>query len=295
LVWVDRQGHEEPLGVPARAYNLVRISPDGTRAALDIRDQDNDIWIWDFLRRTLTRLTFDLGLNRWIAWTPDGTRLAFSAQRDSAENIYWQAADGTGAAERLTQGAKPELPNSFSPDGKRLLFDTPDAGPRDIGIVNLDAERRAELLIQTPFDELNANFSPDGRWIAYESNESGRAEVYVRPFPDINSGRWQVSVGGGTRPVWARNSRELFYYVPPGKIMTVAVQPGSGFTAGTPQMVFEGAYTAVNSGPVYDVSPDGRRFLMIKTAESATASSSPPQLVVVLNWLEELKQRVPIK
>jgi eukaryotic-like serine/threonine-protein kinase len=294
LVWVDRQGHEEPLGVPPRAYNYPRISPSGTQVALDIRDQENDIWIWDFLRRTLTRLTFDPGLNRGPTWTPDGKRLAFSAQRDETENIYWQAADGTGAAERLTKGSKPELPNSFSPDGKHLLFNTPSGSPRDIGIVNLDGEPRAELLIHTPFNEFNANFSPDGRWIAYESEESGRAEVYVRPFPDINSGRWQVSVGGGTRPVWARNGRELFYYIAPGKIMTVPVEPGASFKAGTPQMVFEGPYPSVNNGLIYDVSPDGRRFLMIKTSESSAGASSPPQLVVVLNWLEELKQHVPV-
>src|SRR5262249_24749580 len=117
LVWVDRQGHEEPIGVPPRAYTYVRISPDGTRAALDIRDQDNDIWIWDFVRRTLTRLTLDAGLNRYIAWTPDGRRLAFSAQREGSENVYWQAADGTGTVERLTHGTKAEVPAAFSPDG----------------------------------------------------------------------------------------------------------------------------------------------------------------------------------
>jgi serine/threonine-protein kinase len=288
LVWVDRQGHEEPLDVPPRAYGYVRISPDGTRAALDIRDQENDIWIWDFMRRTLTRLTFDPGLNRGIAWTPDGRRLAFAAQREGTENIYWQAADGTGVTERLTQDSQADFPLSFSPDGKHLVFNTGNSPPRQIAIVNLDGDHRVEPLIHTLFDEQSAAFSPDGRWIAYDSNESGRSEVYVRPFPDINSGRWQISVGGGTRPVWARNGHELFYYNPP-KLMAAPIQPGSTFVAGNPQMLFEGPYFAALNGFVYDVSPDGRRFLMIKPVQP-TGGSAASQLVVVLNWLEELKR-----
>jgi serine/threonine-protein kinase len=292
LVWVDRQGHEEPLGVPARRYSYLRISPDGTRAALDIRDQENDTWIWDFMRRTLTRLTFDPGLNRGSAWSPDGHRVAFSAQREGSENINWQAADGTGAAERLTQGSKAEFPLSFSPDGKHLLLST-GSPPRDIAIVSLEGDHRVEPLIHTPFDEATAAFSPDGRWIAYDSNESGRFEVYVRPFPNVNSGRWQISVGGGSSPVWARNGRELFYYNPP-KAMAVAIQGGSSFVASNPQMLFQGPYFVPTAGQVYDVSPDGRRFLMIKPAQP-TNGSSAPQLVVVLNWLEDLKQHVVVK
>src|SRR5262249_48417029 len=118
----------------------------------------------------------------------------------------------------------------------------------------------------------------------------GRPEVYVRPFPDINSGRWQISVGGGSRPVWARTGSELFYYNPP-KLMAVPIQPGSSFVAGNPQILFEGSYLSNLSGFVYDVSPDGRRFLMTKPIQPTGGSSAPPpQLVVVLNWLEELKR-----
>jgi serine/threonine-protein kinase len=290
LVWVDRQGHEESIAVPPRAYSNGRISPDGTRVAMAISDQENDIWIWDLMRRTLTRLTVDPGLNRSIAWTPDGRRLAFSAQREGPENVYWQAADGTGTAERLTKGAMQELPQFFLPDGKRLLFQTTTTAPSDIAIVNVDGEHPTELLLHTPFDEKNASVSPDGRWLAYESNESGTYEVYVRPFPDINSGRWQISVNGGTRPVWGRNGRELFYLAAPGKVMAVPVQPANSFTAGNPQVVFDGPYVAPNPGITYDVSPDGKRFLMIKAAQPTGAASKPPQLVIVLNWFEELKR-----
>lgn len=291
LVWVDRQGHEEPVGVPARAYAYPRISHDGTRLALDIRDQDNDAWIWNFARRTLTRLTFDSGFNRGVAWSPDSRRLAFSAQPDGPENIYWQASDGTGSAERLTQDEAVQVPASFSPDGKKLLFITPDTSPYDIGVVNIQGDHHAEVLFHTPYSELNPEISPDGKWLAYESDESGRTEVYVRPFPDIDSGRWQVSVGGGTRPAWARNGSELFYYAPPGKMMVVPIETGSTFAAATPQVLFEGQYLSLNSGRTYDVSRDGQRFLMIKDAYSGNAAASlRPQLVVVLNWLEELKR-----
>jgi eukaryotic-like serine/threonine-protein kinase len=282
LVWVDRQGREEPLGVPPRMYTYAYISPDGTRVALDIRDQANDIWIWDFMRRALTRFTFDPGPNREAVWTPDGRRLAFSAQRERSEDISWQSADGTGAPEPLTKGAN-LVPLGFSPDGKRLLVQ----GPQNILIVNLDGDHRTEPLFR--MRERNAGISPDGRWIAYESDESGLPEIYVRPFPEINGGRWQISVGGGTRPAWSRNGRELFYYIHPGKLMGVSIQPGSIFTASNPQVIFEGEYLEPVAGRNYDVSPDGKRFLMIKGAQLDKAAT-PNQLVVVLNWTEELKR-----
>jgi Tol biopolymer transport system component len=153
LVWVDRQGHEEPIGVPVRAYVRSRLSPDGTRIALDIRDQENDIWVWDFAHTTLMRLTFDPGLNRGVAWSPDSRRIAFSALRDGSENVYWQAADGTGTAERLTDRPKGQVPWSFTPDGTRLLFQEPINPPSDVGVVDLTGDRRAELLLHGPQNE----------------------------------------------------------------------------------------------------------------------------------------------
>ena len=293
LVWVDREGHEEPLGVPPRAYAYPRISPDGTRVALDVRDQENDVWIWDLKRLTLTRLTFDPGLNRGVAWTPDGRRLAFSAQRDGKENIYWQAADGTGSPERLTDGARPQVPISFTRDGKNLLFNEPDIPPADVGIVSMTPNPKTEFLLHAPYHESDGEVSPDGRWLAYQSTESGRGEVYVRPFPNIDSGRWQVSTGGGTRPAWESNGRELFYLAADGKLMAVPVQSGATYSAGTPQVVVNAAYLNPYNGRTYDVSPDGKRFLMIK--EASTQPASPRQLVVVLNWFEELKRLVPRK
>jgi serine/threonine-protein kinase len=307
LVWVDRQGHEEPLGVPPRAYAYVRVSPDSTRLALDIRDQENDIWTWDLRRHgALTRLTFDPGFNRGGIWSrPDGKSIAFSADRDGAENIYVQAADGAGTPERLTKGAGQQLPQSFTPDGTKLLFVTPATPPFDIGVVNLTGDRHADLLLHGPQSENSPDISPDGKWLAYVSDESKLSEVYVRHFPDVENGRWQVSSGGGSRPVWARSGRELFYESPEQngatalKIWAVPVETtGATLTFGRPQQIVDGPYLTPQASRPYDVSADGKRFVMIKDAAPPSTPGTmarPAQLIVVTNWQEELKQRVPIK
>ena len=214
VVWVDRQGHEEPIDVPVRAYAYATLSPDGSRVALDVREASNDIWIWDLQRKTLTRLTFDPGLNRGPLWAPDGRHLAFSGDLDGVENVYWQAPDGSSPAEPLTHESTIANPQSFSPDGTRLVFLQPANPPYDLGVVTLQGQRRSELILHEPYSEANGAVSPDGRWLAYQSNESGRDEVYVRPFPDVNSGRWQVSVNGGTRPRWARGAASCFTSCP---------------------------------------------------------------------------------
>jgi serine/threonine-protein kinase len=163
------------------------------------------------------------------------------------------------------------------------------------------APRRIAPLVQTTFTEYNPDISPDGRWLAYESNESGQFEVYVRPFPDVAAGRWQVSAGGGRAPLWARNGRELFYVslLDQGRIFAVPIQPGPTFSAGNPQIVVDKPYggtqasSAVTlSGRTYDVSADGRRFLMIKGSVSAD-TAAPAQIFVVQHWGEELRRLVP--
>jgi eukaryotic-like serine/threonine-protein kinase len=317
LVWVDRRGREEALKVPPRGYMYPRLSPDGTRAALDIAGgAERDIWIWDFARETLTRLTFDPQADSHPTWTPNGQRLVFRSMRAGQSNLFWQAADGTGAVERLTENPKnQQFPGSFSTDGTRLVFreETATTGA-DLMVLAVEAARRrsqaaGELqeestrnvrpLVQTMFDELNGEISPDGRWLAYQSNESGQDEIYVRPFPDVNSGRWQISTGGGTRPVWARNGEELFYLAPGVAMMSAPVdgaptESRSTFRVGTPAKLFEGRYFAVagTDGRTYDVSPDGQRFLMIKVGDGSGQTAAPPSIVVVQHWVEELKQRM---
>jgi len=295
LVWVDRSGQEEPIPVPPRAYTYPRLSPDGSRLALDIRDQDNDVWIWDLMRRTLTRLTFDRGFNRGPVWTADGRRLAFSSRGDEGvENLYWQSADGSGAAVPIAPSKEIQSPSSFSSDGRWLFFNHPTNAPYDVGVVDL-REGRTEMLLHAAYSETNGILSPDGRWLAYQSNESGRDEIFVRPFPDITSGRWQVSTDGGTRPLWARDGRELFYFLPPGRVMSVPIMTSTAsFSAGNPRMLFAGQYVSVNSGRVYDVSPDGRRFVLIKNVMPADTDTDR-ELVVVQSWFEELARLAPPK
>ena len=220
LVWVDRQGREELIKMPVRAYVIPRISPDGRHVASDVRDQQGDIWIWDFARGTLTRSTLDPGADGYPVWTPNGRRLIFGSERThpGIANVFWQAADGTSPAESLTQGDRPQTPWSISPDGTLLLFG--EGG--DLASVSLESEHRVQMLTKTPSTERNGEISPDGRWIAYESDESGQFEIYVRPFPKIDTGRWQISTAGGTRPVWAKNGQELFYMAPLGALMSCA-------------------------------------------------------------------------
>ena len=303
-MWVTRQGREEAIKAPLRAYTLPRISPDGTRVAFDIRDQENDIWVWDLTRETLTRVTFDPGLDQHAVWTPDSRRLLFSSSRGGAQNLYAQAADNTGTTERLTTSPNPQVPLSMSPDGTRVLFmETAPKTGQDISMLTLapspaTAPRPTQPLIQTAFNELNAEVSPDGQWVAYQSNESGRMEVYVRPFPKVDTGHWQVSTGGGSRPLWARNGRELFYWAfTNGALMAVTVHPaGALFSASNPSKVFDtGQYYVGATGRTYDVSADGQRFLMIKLASGQDVTATSPSLVVVEHWTEELKARVPTK
>ena len=161
--------------------------------------------------------------------------------------------------------------------------------------LELDADHRVTPLVQTPFAEQNASISPDGRWLAYEANDSGQFEVYVRPFPEVNSGKWQVSTGGGTRPLWARSGQELFYVSLTGALMRVGVERGPSWSATPPSKVVKEGYFTVpggNPGRTYDVSPDGRRFLVIKQAATDTGAA-PPGIVVVQHFDEELKRLVP--
>jgi serine/threonine-protein kinase len=293
LAWIDRDGREEPILAPIRAYAYPRLSPDGTRVALDIRDQENDTWIWDLNRKTLTRLTFDPGPNRGVVWSPDGKHIAFSAQRDGVETIHWQSADGTGAPEKLTEGTQSQFPSAFTPDGQFLLFQEPAAAPRDIYLLNLADGKVQPLLASPKFNEDNPQVSPNGRWLAYESNQSGRDDIYVRPFPNVDgAGGVLVSTGGGTQPLWSRTGKELFYLVRPSTIMAVPVDIATpSFSAGNPEAVVNGGFMAPPfSGLSYSVSPDGKRFLVIKDPRT---SSAPPQLVLAFNWLEELERLVP--
>jgi eukaryotic-like serine/threonine-protein kinase len=298
LVWVSRNGAEQPLTAPAHAYVFPRLSPEGRRVAVGITESESQTWLYDLSRETLTRFTFEGNYNPVSVWTPDGKRIAFESNKEGTPNIFWQLADGSGGLERLTTSEYVNAPFSWSPDGQLLAFIelNPTTG-FDIWVLRVGDPsagsgqvRKAQPFLRTRFNETEARFSPDGRWLVYISDESGRYEIYVQPYPGPG-GKWQISTEGGTEPVWNPNGRELFYRSG-DRMMAVDIATQPGFAAGKPRMLFEGRY---EPPPVlianYDVSPDGQRFLMLKPNEQAQAA--PTQINVVLNWFEELKQKVP--
>jgi eukaryotic-like serine/threonine-protein kinase len=291
LEWVNRNGAEQPLAVPARSYMLPRLSPDGRRVAVAITEQETHIWLYDFAREAWTRLTFEGNVNSVPVWTPDGKRIAFNSSKEGSLNIFWQLSDGSGGLERLTTSQYLHAPESWSPDGQLLaFFEVNPASQRDIWVLRI-SDRKAQPFLRTQFDEAVPQFSPDGRWLAYISNESGPNEVYVQSYPGPG-GKWQISTEGGAEPVWNPNGRELFYRNGE-KLMAVDIATQAGFAAGKPRMLFQGRYVlAPFPASNYDVSRDGQRFLMLKPSEQEQAA--PTKINVVLNWFEELKRRVPV-
>jgi Tol biopolymer transport system component len=304
LVWVDRSGKEEPLAaVQPDAYGAFRISPDGTRVALTVNTgSKSDIYIWDLVRETKTRLTFDEG-SEYPLWTLDGKRIAFSSSRGGMvlDDVYWRAADGTGEEEKLgTVPNRSLYPWSWSSDGKTLvLMDQTSRGEAGrvfasshIGALSIEGDRKWGPLLQEKFYEAHPQISPNGRWMAYASSSEsgGQPEVYVRSFPEVDKGRWQISANGGNSPLWSRDGRELFYRSG-NSVIGIDVQTEPTFKAGKPKILFQGVYLG------WDLSPDGKRFLMTKPLASTSAASTavgPRKINIVLNWFEELKERVPV-
>jgi Tol biopolymer transport system component len=235
----------------------------------------------------MSRATFGK-LNLNPIWSPDGKRIAFSSDQEGPTSLFRQPADGSGTAERLTTSPYINVAGSWSPDGQTIAFMevNPSTG-NDIWTVGV-GDRKARPFLKTQYDETSPDFSPDGHWLAYVSNESGQWEVYVQPYPGPG-GKWQISTGGGTEPVWNPAGRELFYRAG-NRMMAVAVTLQPGFSAAKPQVLFEGPWLPTPlTLPNYDVSPDGRRFLMLKAVDE---DQDTHQIVVVQNWLEELKQRM---
>jgi len=303
LVWVNRDGKEAQISAPGNAYAFPSVSPDGTRAALTANIGGNqDIWIWDFAREILTRITFDEGEDNFPVWTPDGRRIVYRSSANGMNyDIKRKAADGSGQAEKI--GSMPDLPGPFcwSKDGKALLSWDLTLSPyqTDITMMSMETDHAIKPLLKEKHNEDHPRISPSGRWLAYASNESGRNEVYVRPFPQVNEGRWQISIGGGSGPLWSPDGSELFYRNAES-VMVVPVETEPVFKAGKPRELFRGSYYYASAGqavlPMWDISPDGKRFLMFKEAVSSTAAAGGPHKInIVLNWFEELKQRAPGK
>jgi eukaryotic-like serine/threonine-protein kinase len=292
LVWVDRSGKAEPLPLPAASYLYPRISPDGRTLAVEIEGPNHDFYIYDLARTVLSKVTTD-GLSHNPVWSPDGTRLAFRSWQAGGMTLWSMPSDRSGAAERLDPAGTRQSPVSFSPDGQFLAFDQkdPETGD-DAWVLSLQGSQTPRAVARTRFGEGSMKFSPDGRWVAYSSDESGNPEVYVQAFPGPGP-KVQVSKDGGTDPVWRRSGGELFYRSG-GRMMVVPVTTSPQFNAAAPRQLWEGAYsegTAASCGMPgvsssnYDVSADGERFLMVRDEDQSAAT----KIVVVLNWVEQLK------
>jgi len=296
LVNVDRSGRVTPLGAPTRSYiPVLDLSPDGRYLAVSIQSlTEMGLWLCDREQGTLSKLTAS-GEAAWPRWTPDGQHVAFSWLSQGVEQLAWQRADGTAAAELL--GARFDgAVSSWSPDGRHLALAAMDG---DIWIATVEhGKAAAEPLARTPDTELWPEFSPDGRWLVYGSNESGRNEVYVQPYPGP-APRQQVSIEGGESPAWSPTGRELFFLSLPDSLgmrqmMAVDVHPGRTLSVGRPGRLF--SFSAPPLGlpcirsRCYSVAPDGQQFYAVRQAP--TAPTSPvTHIHLIQNWTEELKER----
>jgi serine/threonine-protein kinase len=296
LVWLDRQGREQPIAAQPKQYSYPRLSPDGTKLAVSQRDQEFDIWIWDFAKETLSKLTSGPENKQYPVWMPDSRRVVYRSIATGSTNtsILRKAIDGTGSVETLSNDGG--QPNSIAPDGSLLVYRTASQ-PYDLRVLPLDGSGPSRPLVADPkFSEVNGEVSPDGRWIAYESNESGPIEVFVRPFPGADRGRWQVSAGGGHSPLWARSGRELYFEsVSPSRLMAVSIPPippNAAFAFGRPQPLFDfSPYLTQLVGRMYDEALDGR-FVTVKQAVGNAPAARRDALVIVSHWFDELKARV---
>ena len=296
FVWVDRDGREEAVGAPARSYVYPRISPDGTRVAVDFRDRGNnrDIYIWDFARQNMTRLTDHPTEDLFAVWSRDSQRVFFSSNRNQVFNIFSRAADGAGPAELFFDSPRVHMLGSLTPDGTRLMIaEQGETGNFDIVALTVGEPRTTEPFLATEYAENGGEVSPDGNWLAYRSDETGQREVWVRSFPDANRRRIKISVSGGAAPLWRHDGSELFFRGPGGGMFAVPVELTPDFAHGEVTEVFpDRGYSAGGGGRTYDVSPIDGRFLMRKTgADDSVAGDS---ITVVLNWHQELLERVPV-
>jgi len=281
--WVDRVGQEEAIRVPPHVYAMVRVSPDGQYAVFDARDEDFDLWLWDFKRRRMDNLTSQPDADAYPVWSRnENGRLYLSSGPIGERGLFRM--DLPRAPERLTKSAAPANPTTITPDGRWLVINaSPASGP--LTMVSTESGHEARPLPGTVAGGMHADISPDGHWIAYQSSGSGRSEIYVHPFPDTAAFRRRV--GLGTRPLWSPVGGELFYLDTDRDLMSVRVETKPTLSFGNPVKILDNV-RAMTPGRSYDISPDGRRFLVLKDPPSALQSIR--HLDVVLNWTEDLRR-----
>ena len=269
-------------------YGHPRLSPDGRRLAVEIGgDRSNEIWIADLAAGTMERLTRE-GFSDRPEWSPDGARILYSSSRSSPAALWWQPADGSGPAELVYQGPDAIREGVFTPDGGSIVFrsDTPDSN-RDVFRLPLAGERVPVPILTGVNDDKHPRVSPDGRLLAYTSNETGREEVYLRALSG-RAARVRVSTGGGGAPLWSPDGRQLYYRTGAAMMAAnVAASPALGVSGR--DTLFTGRFTTSPWHQNYDVAPDGKSFVMLRPVEEHR------QLVMVLNWIEELRRRTARK
>jgi Tol biopolymer transport system component len=285
LVWVSRQGVEQPITDISRPYQNPRLASDAHRIVVEVAG--GDLWIQDTARATFTRVTSgETAGNTFAVWTPDARRIVFRTMT----GLRWIDPDSGAGSQAILGTSVADIPSSISPDGHTLAF-IRQAGESggDIYTLSLEGDPQPHAVVKTPGYDGGPQFSPDGHWMAYVSNESGQFEVYLRPYPGPDRKK-QVSTQGGTHPKWNRNGKELFYRVG-NRMMVVDVSTSPDLTLSPPRVLFEQRYAfgSAQTIPNYDVSPDGQRFVMVKD------DSASGRLNIILNWTEELKRLAPTK
>ncbi len=291
LAWYDRSGRElEKISAPSDVAR-PRLSHDGKKLAVDIRDPqsgNDDVWVYEFARKTLTRFTFDPAVDFGPIWSPDDGFLAFASSRKGTADAYRKAVAGAGAEELVFEGPADESPQAWSNDGRTLLLESRNGANRARGGGEIwsysFADHKASPFLASEFNAGEPVFSSDGRFVVYVSAESGRFEIYLQAFPGPG-GKWQVSTEGGEDPHWSRDGKEIFYIAPGNRLMVVPVKPGPEPQPGTPRFLFEARFRQ-DTGQQYDVSADGQRFLI--AADLSEASASP--ITLVQNWLTGRKR-----
>jgi hypothetical protein len=284
LVWLDRSGAEVgKIGEPG-PYSEVALSPDGTRLAYGFAEKSGaqDIWVRDLKRDVASRLTFNPRNDNWPVWSPDGRRIAFSSDRDGHNAAMVRDASGTGNEQPLYAADDAEVAvDDWSRDGQRLAIDILPASRRwDIKSLAMDGASKPVDYLVTDASEHSARFSPDGRFVVYVSNESGANEVYVQTFPP-SGGKWQISNGGGTKPKWRGDGKEIFFMAPDDTLKAVPVSISATFEPGIPKALFK---RTIERGGLarsrWTLTPDGQRFIV----NAARVASQSAPFAVVLNW-----------
>ncbi|HSQ31238.1 MAG TPA: protein kinase, partial [Gemmatimonadaceae bacterium] len=288
VVMVDRNGRERTLISKLEAYDNVKLSPDGRMLAFDQGTAEKrDVWLYDIARTTSTRLTFESD-NFYPTWSPDGKRIVFASRRKSPADLYSVAVDGSGPPQTVIAGPLLEFPGTFLPDGRTFVYrqTNPTTGFDILSVQLGDSVPTARVVLQTKFNEMAPTLSGDGKWLAYVSDETGRNEVYLRRYPTGES-RWAVSVDGGSEPVWRRDGRELFFRNGSG-LYAVSVESDAAATApriGRVTLLFNGQHVRNVRSADYDVTPDGREFVMVRDDASSV------QFQVATDWTALLPAR----